>query len=93
MYKIVITKTEVVEEYTKKQWENINQRPLTQEEYDEAAYYKREEWEEAERPILVWEKGYTPQEKAMKSRTLTVLEQTVDEMDLQSVIKAINGIE
>lgn len=39
------------------------------------------------------ERGYTPQVEERRIVKVTVLEQTVDELDIVAVIKAINGIE
>lgn len=95
MYKIKIVRT-VTEDYFKgKEWEPRIKRPITAEEYDKTEYYKKDKYDDLLAQgtipyITEWE--YAPEVITKREKEYVVLEQTLEEVDIQAVIKAINGI-
>ena len=49
-------------------------------------------WEPMTSANAKTEYGYTPETETVVRREITVLEQTVDTLDVAAVIKAVNGI-
>jgi len=87
MYKITIEKIDKTNKMVQGEWGVIDKRPYTEEEAKKAYEFKEFKGE------LKEVRGYRPNvEKTIETET-TILTQTIDELDLVSVIKAINKIE
>lgn len=86
MFKIEITETVLVKTIIGKEWGIIGTKEIPREK----SYYEYGKAEPKTRIENVH--GYTPEVEKMVYQTRVVLLQTVDNLCLPSVIKAINGI-
>lgn len=90
-YKITITKIEEVTSTEKGDWREVSSKPWTNEELsDKARGYNEEDFLKDNPLNKKW--GYTPDREVTKSEETQILAQTVDELDVAAVIKAVNGI-
>lgn len=95
MFEITITEKTKVKTIGGKQWTTIDKRPYLKDEVPDQ-YWQREDMEKkaAKGEILIKEvMGYTPEKEVEETVTREILKQTVEAVDLQKVIKAINNIE
>ncbi len=90
-YKITITKIEEVKATKEREYRVIDHRPWTQKELDDNVSYEPVE-KFLERTPLKQVMGYAPEVETTKPVETEVLKQTVDELDLAAVIKAINRL-
>ena len=86
MFKITIQKIERKTETVQGDWGIVNEVPYTEE--DLATAYEKNEYKGKLNKLM----GYRPETKKIVILEQTMLEQTVEELDLVQVIKAINGI-
>lgn len=92
-YKITIIKTEeITERQQSNRTEVVDKRPWTDDELAKAStYYGGEQKFLETNPMKeVW--GYPPSRDVLTEKETEVLKQTVDELDLAAVIKAINKL-
>lgn len=89
MYQIVIKKIEKKTETSNGNWTIIDKRPYTEEELENVPPHNRSRYNDELKEVY----GYPPPHEKEVEREVKVLEQTVDELDLVEVIKAINGID
>lgn len=95
MYKITITKTEVQTQNGGKEWKVVSRRLVTEDDLKTSAYNSRDLTQKvlAANVIMFDEMGYTPViEKEVEVERM-IYEQTVDDLNMTAVIKAINKIE
>ena len=85
-YQITITQTKTVKTIVGKDWAVIG----TKEVPRERQYWEKEKDEPKTRIEDV--RGYTPEVEKLQVQTVEVLKQQVDDLDLASVIKAINKL-
>lgn len=88
MYKVTIIEIEEVEVTRRGQWTTIEERPYTEEELNDMASYDRNQCEGKIKKVL----GYTPDVKSIDDKETKILEQTVENLDIGKVIKAINDL-
>lgn len=84
-YKITITETKYVKKLAGKEWKEIGTREVAR---DEA--FSRSSSESKTRIESVM--GYTPEIERVVESTTEILSQTVEELDVAAVIKAINKL-
>lgn len=84
-FKITITETRDVKKIVGKEWAVIGTKEVRRDDN----FLTPQQPEETR---IVEVRGYTPEIEKIVPETRTVLEQSVDTLDLVSVIKAINGI-
>lgn len=90
-YEIIIKQKKTVTKLTGKIWDTIGQ----EQQRIDTQYLKQEEFESIpaeKRVILVNVSGYTPEIEKQVEVEVEVLKQTVEELDLANVIKAINNL-
>lgn len=95
MYKITITKTATETKQSGHDWAVIGQRLVTEEDLKPSAYESRSEVKErllAANVIMFEERGYTPVIEKEVVIDRMIFEQTVDDLDMTAVIRAINKI-
>ena len=86
MYKVTIEKIETYTKVMPGEWCIVDTRPYTKEEAEKAYEYQfKNELKEV--------RGYAPDVKKTIETNTRVLEQTINDLDLVAVIKAINKIE
>ncbi len=85
-YNIVITEKRTITAIAGKEWVKIGEKEVPRDEH----YFSRNENEPKTRiePIM----GYSPEIEKQLSQERKLLDQTVDTLDMVSVIKAINGL-
>lgn len=88
-YKIEITKAETKTVTKRGDFTVIEERPWTKEELDEATDHFRKA---DDQPTLKQVRGYAPNFQEVINTQVKVLEQTVEDLDLAQVIKAINNL-
>lgn len=74
-----------------KDWAVIEEIPYTKEEYENLDHYYKSRNNDV--LLLKQVRGYTPVKETVQVVERELLKQTVETLDLQKVIKAINGIE
>lgn len=91
-YSIVITKIEEKTVTKHGEYNTIDERPWTNEDFnkDKSAYQKPEVFLAANPLKRIF--GYAPSWEGVEIEETQLLKQTVDELDLTAVIKAINGL-
>ena len=87
MYKITIEKIERKVEVVQGEWGRIDERPYTDKELEDSVIYSKASKNQI-KPVM----GYAPDVKKTVRLEQVILEQNVEELDLVSIIKAINGI-
>ena len=87
MYEIIIKKTETITKPCGKDWKVIEQRPVTKEDV-ENAFGAEESYDGKMKDVY----GYTPGIDKPIEEEREVLRQTVEELDLATVIKAVNNL-
>ena len=87
MYKITIDKIEKVERIEEGEYGVITTEPYSEDTINENGW-NFDSWKDKERKIY----GYFPPKKITKIITTEIYQQTVDDIDLPSVIIAINNI-
>jgi len=89
MYEITIKKTEVVRKTVGNDWEQVGE---SDQPCDADGGRSRNETRNSDKPVKYRVMGYTPEvEKNVEVET-ELLKQTVEELDLAAVIKAINKL-
>lgn len=84
-YKITIEKTHEVRCTLPKRWEVIGEKEVARDtEFIHTAEEKTTRIETI--------RGYTPEVETIQTETVKILEQSVDELDLPAVIRAINKL-
>jgi len=94
-YEIIIKKTEEVTRLKKGEWGVIDKRPWTQEEVADQTnhtFYRSDSNQFLERNPLKELMGYRPERDTVETVETEILKQTVDNLDLAAVIKAINNL-
>lgn len=92
-YKITITKIEEKTVTRKGDWTIVDKRPWTEKELSDALsshYGSTKDF--LDKNPLKEVRDYSPSWQGIESNEIKVLEQTVSEIDLTAVIKAINNI-
>lgn len=92
-YKITITKIETVQSTEQGDYTIIDKRPWTEKELDEEksrAYGDGKSF--LEKNPLKEIRGYAPARSVEKAVETKVLKQTIEQLDLPAVIKAINNL-
>ena len=87
MYEIIIKKTELVKQKVGKNWTQTGERPITKE--DAANAFACPDSYDGKMSNVY---GYTPEIEKEVEVERTILKQTIEELDLASVIKAINKL-
>jgi len=94
-YEIIIKRTTTKTVTKRGEWTTIDQRPWTKEELEKAYCddpNSRSQEQFLERSPMKEVYGYAPDVQAEQTESTEILKQTVDELDLPAVIKAINKI-
>jgi len=95
-YKITITKIETKKVIKEGEYQVIGERIWTERELDEAKRIKARiglsEEKFLEKNPFKEVRGYAPDFESSEEIEIKVLEQTVENLDLSAVIKAVNGI-
>lgn len=92
-YQITITKIDTATKMKEGAWTTVDRRPWTDEELNEAAgAYGKSKDSLIEKEPLKEVRGYAPNRPAEETTSTVILTQTVEELDLASVIKAINNL-
>jgi hypothetical protein len=86
-FEIVITEKRQVKTVIRKSWEKVGEKEV---EREVKFYSSRDETEPMTRIEAVY--GYTPEVEGIVNETREVLKQSVDELDLPAVIRAINKL-
>ena len=87
MYKITIEKIEEETVTVKGDWKIVGEKPYTED--DMKTSYDSESYKGEAKNVY----GYLDDKQVIRNKEVQVLEQTVENIDLVAVIKAINGIE
>ena len=87
MYEIIIKKTEIVKQKAGKDWKQTGERPVTKEEV-EKSFGSHEDYKGKMSSVY----GYTPEIEKEVEVDREILKQTIEELDLAAVIKAINKL-
>lgn len=90
-YEIIVRKVVVKTETLPGEWETLDTRPYTAEEWNEGNIAGS--YDGLKEIPLKNIKGHTPSRVMEKEVFIDVLNQKVDKLDLTAVIKAINGID
>lgn len=95
MYKITITKTATETQNSGREWKVVGKRLVTEEDLRSSAYNARDLTQKvlAANVIMFEEMGYTPVIEKEVEVERTIYEQTVDDLNMTAVIKAINKID
>lgn len=94
-YEITIKKTEEVTRLKKGEWGVVDKRPWTEEELSEQvshSFYRSNPNQFLERNPLKELMGYQPERDTVETVETEILKQTVNNLDLAAVIKAINNL-
>ena len=91
-YEITITKTEVQEVESGGDWKQVGEQPLTKDDLRQSIYDGAVVSEKGE-VTLKKVYGYTPQIMRCETVTTEIYRQTVPEIDLPAVIKAVNKLD
>jgi len=90
-YRIVITKIETRTVKKRGAHEIIEERPWTKEEFSDETMYQGPDAFLKSNPLKrVY--GYAPSWQGVETEETELLKQTVDELDVQAVIRAVNNI-
>lgn len=90
-YEITIKQSITKKSIGNKEWKVIGEKPWTDEDLrDECKYQDRDKFLEARPTQQVY--GYTPETVTERIVEVELLKQTVEDLDLASVIKAINKL-
>jgi hypothetical protein len=92
-YKITITKIESKVVKRKGNWTTVDQRPWTDEElsHEFSQHYGNKQGFLEKNPLKEI-RGYAPPVDGIETEETKILEQTVNELDLAAVIKAVNDL-
>lgn len=90
-YEITITRKETVECNKRGDYTVVDRRPWTQKELSESSGYGNTDAFLKTNPLKEV-RDYAPDWRGYETKTTEVLKQTVDELDLAAVIKAVNGL-
>jgi hypothetical protein len=94
MFEITITEKTTVKKIGGREWKVVDKRPYTKEEYNNERYFLGSGNKEVTTPMPIKEvMGYTPEKEVEETVERQILKQSVESVDLQKVIKAINNIE
>lgn len=88
MYEITIKKIEIVTQTRKSSWEAVSERPLSKQDVEEAHFSDVSQYQDKLKKVY----GYTPTLNEQVEVSHEILKQTVEDLDLNKVIKAINGL-
>ena len=88
MYEIIIKRTETVTKKAGKEWKVIGQRPVTDKDMSNTYAGLHKSYE----GVLIEEHGYTPEIEKEVEVTEEIYRQSVQNLDLATVVKAVNGI-
>jgi len=90
-YEIIITKIEIQEVESGNEWTQVGEQPLTEDDVKQSIYdpglMKTDEVK------LKKKFGYTPRIVKSQAVTTEIYRQTVSELDLSAVIKAVNKLD
>lgn len=90
-YHVTLTKVEYRTVTRKGEWGTVDERPWTQKELDDnAKAYNQQDFLEKNPLKKVY--GYKPDIADVEPKETKVLEQTLEDIDLPAVIKALNGL-
>jgi len=92
-YKITITRIDERKTTKRGQWTVVDKRPWKEAELDKDGVFSENREHFLQKEPLKEVFGYTPDVEAAEVVTTTLLEQTVENLDLVDVIKAVNGIQ
>lgn len=88
MYEITIKKTEMETSVGGNDWKVVGEAPLSKDDVEEAHFSNHAEYMKKLKSVY----GYTPKYEKQVEVSREVLKQTVEDLDLNSVIKAINRL-
>lgn len=88
MFKITIEEIKTVKRMTRGDWVTIEERPFTKKELEEIGYHGTEPSFDRMKEV----RGYAPDREMLHEERIQTFQQTVETLNLPSVIKAINGI-
>ena len=91
-YKIIITKIETKKVTKEGDYQIVDRRPWTDEEIDKTTKHYQSNDNFLQNNPLKEVIGYAPSRESTEEKEIKVLEQTIENLDLSAVIKAINGI-
>ena len=91
-YNIIITKVETKPVMETGPWAVVGTRPWKEEDFRDATPHYGDMKELLARNPLVEIRGYAPDRMVQQETTSIVFKQSVAELDLAAVIKAVNGI-
>lgn len=95
MFEITIIEKTTVKRTGGKEWKVVDKRPYTTKEIDDDVYGRAEIKRELEKGIVPIKEvmGYTPEKEVEEVVTREVFKQTIEQISLNEIIKAINNID